>query len=143
MIDQDSRPVVGVGVLIIKEGKALLGRRKNILGDGEFSCPGGHLEYGESLEAAARREMMEECSLEVGELKFLYVFNKIAYPPKHIVFIVFQADWISGEPQNLEPEKCHGWDWYPVDDLPQPLVYSMRFLKEALETGRACFDEQK
>ena len=48
MIDQESRPVVGVGVLIMKDGKVLLGRRKNILGDGEFSCPGGHLEYMES-----------------------------------------------------------------------------------------------
>ncbi len=134
------RPVVGVGVMIMKDGKTLLGRRRNILGDGEYACPGGHLEFGESLEVAARREVMEECGIEVGTLRFAYVLNVTAYPPKHFVFFVYQADWISGEPQNIEPEKCYGWDWYALNELPQPLVYSMRFAREALETGRICFD---
>jgi 8-oxo-dGTP diphosphatase len=37
------------------------------------------------------------------------------------VLIGFCADWRSGEPQVLEPEKCEGWGWYALDQLPEPL----------------------
>ncbi|MCA9327773.1 NUDIX domain-containing protein, partial [Candidatus Saccharibacteria bacterium] len=46
----DSRPQVGIGVFIIKDGQILLGRRKGSHGKGEYALPGGHLENGESFE---------------------------------------------------------------------------------------------
>ncbi len=48
-------PKIGVGVLIIRDGKLLLGRRKGSHGAATWSAPGGHLEYGETPEACARR----------------------------------------------------------------------------------------
>ncbi len=53
------RPKVGVGVIVVKEGKVLLLQRKNSHGSGTWCFPGGHLEYGESLEECAKREVLE------------------------------------------------------------------------------------
>lgn len=61
------QPVVGVGAVIICDGKILLERRKNEPGKGRWSIPGGLVELGESIEEAAIREVLEETSLEVEE----------------------------------------------------------------------------
>lgn len=61
---------VGVGVMIFdKDGMILLGKRKGSHGAGEYSFPGGHLEYGESFEECAKREVMEECGIEIKNLE--------------------------------------------------------------------------
>ena len=51
------RPKVGVGVMIFKNGKVLLGKRKGSHGEGEFALPGGHLEYMEGFANCASREV--------------------------------------------------------------------------------------
>ena len=58
-------PQVGVGVLILRDGKVLLGRRKGSHGAGCWSAPGGHLEFGETLEDCAAREVLEETGLKI------------------------------------------------------------------------------
>jgi hypothetical protein len=50
------------------------------------------------------------------------------------------ADWKSGELQNLEPDKCEGWDWYDLNNLPSPLYGTMPQYLEALQTGKNYFD---
>jgi 8-oxo-dGTP diphosphatase len=47
-MDEIKRPKVGVGVIIKKDGKVLMGKRKNAHGDGTWSFTGGHLEFGEA-----------------------------------------------------------------------------------------------
>lgn len=118
----ESRPLlVGIGVMIFKEGKVLLGKRKGAHGAGEYAFPGGHLEHGESFSACALREVAEECGVEIAALRFQLLANVLEFLPKHYVLIGFCADWRSGEPQVLEPEKCEGWGWYALDQLPEPL----------------------
>jgi len=112
---------VGVGVMLLKEGKVLLGKRKGSHGAGEYAFPGGHLEYMESFEQCAMREVREECGLEIYDLKFLYVANLTKYAPKHYVHIGFVANWQQGEPQVLEPDKTESWGWYELDELPLPI----------------------
>lgn len=61
----NERPKVGIGVIVRKEGKVLLGKRKNSHGAGSWAFPGGHLEYGESWEECARREVKEETGIAI------------------------------------------------------------------------------
>ena len=56
---EEKRPKVGVGVFVFKDGKTLLGKRKNAHGDGTWNPPGGHLEFNESIEQCAQREVLE------------------------------------------------------------------------------------
>ncbi len=58
------KPRVGVGILVIKEGKILLGQRKGAHGSGCYSPPGGHLEFKETVEQCAIRELIEETGLK-------------------------------------------------------------------------------
>ena len=56
MNEKDKKPKVGVGVMILKDGEILLGKRKGSHGEGEYAFPGGHLEYMESFSDCAKRE---------------------------------------------------------------------------------------
>ena len=98
---------MGLGILIFKDGKVLLGKRKhtNGLGDGEYAGTGGHLEYMESIEECAKRETLEEAGIEIENVRFLCAINLKDYPPKHYLDIGLVADWKSGEPKVMEPEK--------------------------------------
>ena len=139
-MSEELRPRVGVGVMVLKDGHLLLGRRKGSHGAGEYAYPGGHLEHLESFEQCAKREVREETGLEIGPLRFLRVLNTRAYAPKHYVDMAFAADWVSGEPQVLEPEKIDGWAWYPLDALPSPLFGTIPTALEALNSRRTFWD---
>jgi len=135
------RPKVGVVVLVFKDGKVLLGRR---LGDGpglgKFGSPGGHVEQLETLTECAIREVSEETGIEIDGMRFVSVVNVRSYAPAHFVMIVIRADWKSGEPQTLEPDRCEGWKWYALDELPSPLTSATRRGIEALTTGQTMFE---
>ena len=132
-MEEAQRPKVGIGVMIIKDGKILLGKRKGAHGAGEYAFAGGHLEYMESFAQCAQREVKEECGIEIENIRFQLVANAKGYAPKHYVHIGLIADWKSGEPQVLEPEKCEGWDWYDPEALPSPMfelsALAVRFYK--------------
>ncbi|KAG7032485.1 Nudix hydrolase 1, partial [Cucurbita argyrosperma subsp. argyrosperma] len=126
-------PRVGVVVYILKGKSVLLGRRLSSSGDSShatFALPGGHLEFGESFEDCGVREVKEETGLDIEKTEFLTVTNNpfVNDPkPSHYVVIFMRAvlsDPLQ-QPQNLEPSKCGGWDWYDWDDLPSPLFWPL------------------
>jgi len=135
---QQERPNIGIGVIIIKDGKILLGKRKSSSGVGEYA---GHLELNESIEVCARREVMEEAGINISNVRFLCIQNANNYSNKHYVTIGMISDWESGEPKNLEPEKCEGWDWYSFDSLPKPLYATVPAYIEACKTGKNYFEK--
>lgn len=137
------KPLVGVGVLVMKDGKLLLGKRKNAHGAGEYASPGGHLEHLESFEACARREVKEETGLELGEVRFLRLLNTTRYAPRHYVDVSLVAEWKRGEPRVLEPDKVERWDWYALDALPSPLFGMLETSVEALRTGQHFWDVER
>ena len=136
----EQRPKVGLGVMIIKSGKVLLGKRRSSHGAGEWAWPGGHLEYMESYEGCVRREVREETGMEVKSVRFLRLYNLKEYAPKHYVDLGFTAEWTSGEPRVLEPEKCERWEWFDMDKLPKPLFATVPSFIEAYKTGCNFFD---
>jgi 8-oxo-dGTP diphosphatase len=140
MAEANLHPRVGIGVLVMKDGKLLLGRRKGSHGEGEYASPGGHLEHLESFADAAKREVLEETGLEIGPVRFLRVLNTTQYAPRHYVDIAFAADWVSGVPEVREPDKVERWDWYDLDDLPSPLFGTLPTAIEALRTGQRMWD---
>jgi 8-oxo-dGTP diphosphatase len=71
------RPVVGVGGVVIENGRALLIRRGSEPLRGQWSIPGGTLELGETLEQGVARELLEETGLEVRVLELIEVFDRI------------------------------------------------------------------
>lgn len=135
----DNVPKVGVGVLIFKQGKVLLGKRKGSHGADEYGGPGGHLEYGETLEQTAIRETKEECGITIKNLRMLCVSDLLKYSPKHYVDIGFYAEWKSGEPEVLEPEKLESWEWYDLDALPKNLFGCFTAYVESHKTGKKYF----
>jgi len=72
-----SHPIVGVGAVIVHEGKVLIARRANPPLQGEWSIPGGKLELGEKLRDGIAREVMEETGLQVEVGPVLDVFDSI------------------------------------------------------------------
>lgn len=131
---------VGIGVMILKDGKVLLGKRKGKHGAGEYAWPGGHLEYMESFEGCAKREVKEETGMEIENIRFVRLLNLKAYAPKHYVDIGIVADWKSGEPIVFEPEKSESWNWYDLNDLPSGLFAACASTVEAYKTGKNFFD---
>jgi 8-oxo-dGTP diphosphatase len=72
-----SRPIVGVGAVIVEDGRVLLVRRANPPLQGEWSLPGGAVETGETLSAALQREVLEETGLVVDVGPVVEVLDRI------------------------------------------------------------------
>src|ERR1700724_2239976 len=103
------RPMVGVGGVIIDDGRALLIRRGTEPLLGEWSIPGGTLELGETLEEGVARELLEETGLEVRVLELIEVFDRIYLestagaaegkkgPRFHYVIVDYLCERLAGE----------------------------------------------
>ena len=112
-----------VHVLCEREGEVLLMRRAGTgFFDGLYSLPGGHVEAGEAVCAAAVRELREETGLSIAmaELAWLGVVHRRS-DTNRIDFFVRAESW-AGEPRICEPEKCDRLEWHALDKLPAPMV---------------------
>lgn len=115
----ESRPKVGLASVVVRDRKFLLGKRKGSHGAGTYGFPGGHLETGESWEACAARELMEETGMTASGFRFFGVTNDIFNPENHYVTLFMLALDPVGEPKVLEPDKCEGWVWKSWDEMQQ------------------------
>jgi ADP-ribose pyrophosphatase YjhB (NUDIX family) len=98
-----TRPFVGIGIVVIKGDQVLLCRRGKPPGVGTWTLPGGAQDVGETCEAAARRELMEETGLTVGDLHFCAHVDTIRRDDQgrvrfHYTILDFAARWTGGEP---------------------------------------------
>lgn len=124
---------VGVGVLVWKDGLFLTGHRRGSHGADTWSMPGGHLEFGETWEECATREVQEETGIAVRNVRFLAVTNDLFKDEnKHYITIWMQCDWQSGEPTIMEPDKFIQMEWRSPDDLPSPLFLPWKQLIKTL-----------
>jgi len=128
-----NRPAVGVAVIVKKNGKVLLGKRLNSHGSGTWAFPGGHLEFNESIEDCAKREVCEETGLSIKNVQYATFTNDIFEAEnKHYVTLFVIAEYNSGKLQLKEPERCEKWDWFSWGEFPDPLFLS---LKNLLDQG--------
>jgi 8-oxo-dGTP diphosphatase len=121
---------IGVGVIILKDGKILLGKRSVnpekassfLNAEGTWTLPGGKMNFGESFEDVARREVEEETGMEVKNLKMVSVTNDVD-ENAHFVTIGFLCKDFSGEPKTMEPEEITEWKWFQLENLPSQIFF--------------------
>ncbi|KAL8257241.1 hypothetical protein R6Q59_029282 [Mikania micrantha] len=129
------QPEVGVAVFIINnDNKILIGRRRSLyVAANTYGLPAGHLELGESYEECAAREVKEETGLDIKNIELLSP-NNIYYDAMHLNVTYMRAHLSDPNqtPQNIEPDKCEGWEWYDLNNLPEPMFEPLR---EMLQGG--------
>jgi 8-oxo-dGTP diphosphatase len=112
---------IGVPVIILDKTKILLGVRKNCYGAGAYGLPGGRLESNEPLEACAKRELLEEAGITAKSLKALGVVRDFQTDHNFIHF-AFVCEDFDGEVKLMEPQKCEGWEWFTLNNLPENIL---------------------
>lgn len=136
-MEEQKKVGVGIGVMMLRNGKLLLGKRHDdpakaaslLKGAGTWTMPGGKLHFGETFEQAARREVMEETGMTLGALKVICV-NEDMVEGVHFITIGLSAEDFAGEPQVMEPDEITEWRWFDLNDLPSPLYFpSAKVLK--------------
>ena len=128
---------VGVAVLLEKDGKILLLKRKGAHGSGSWCLPGGSMDVGESFRKTAEREAKEETGLDVRYERVISVSNDI--------FIMYGTHWITvgikaefdkkQQPKNMEPEKCSEIGWFSMDKLPNPMFHASQMVINNYKKG--------
>jgi 8-oxo-dGTP diphosphatase len=120
----------GVGVMIIKDNKILLGRRhydsskadSELGGEDTWTMPGGKIEYQESFEEAAIREVFEETGLVIKNPEVICI-NNDKNDLAHFITIGLKALDFEGQLQIKEPDEIVDWQWFDLDDLPDKLFF--------------------
>ena len=97
------QPIVAVGAVVIHQNRVLLVRRGQQPGKGDWAIPGGRVELGERMHAAAVREVFEETGVSIQPGELIYYFETIQPDQDgkirfHYVIFDFMATYLSGEP---------------------------------------------
>lgn len=123
--------LIGVGVLLFKNGKLLLGKRIGSHGTGSWGLPGGHLEPGESVTDCAIRETEEETTLKITRIKQVDFTNDV-FEAEHKQYVTLFVEAVSfvGSVTVNEPEKCEEWRWFSQTEIPDNLFKPLHSLFE-------------
>jgi 8-oxo-dGTP diphosphatase len=115
-------PKIGVGVIIKNKNRILLLKRINAHGANTWCPPGGHLEWNESPEDCAKREVKEETGCQIKNTRFLAITNdKFKKDKKHYITINMEADYKWGKIKVRERDKATDIQWFPYTKLPDNL----------------------
>jgi 8-oxo-dGTP diphosphatase len=136
---------IGFGVMLLRDGKVLLGQRhedpakadSELQGEGTWTLPGGKLEFKESFEDGTTREVMEETGITINPkaLKLISVTNDIK-GNAHFVTIGFLCEDFQGEAQVKEPDEITQWQWFNLDNLPNPMFFPSEKLINNYKAGK-------
>jgi len=115
-------PVVGVGVAVFRGDRVLLVQRGTEPHRGHWSIPGGRVERGESLAAAAMRELAEECGISVTVGEPALILNRVVRDDRgqvryHFVIIDFIAEYAEGKPEPVPGSDAQAVRWVAPSEL--------------------------
>ena len=132
---------VGFGIMLLKDDRVLLGKKyedpdkadSELRGERTWTMPGGKLNYGESFEQGAIREVKEKTGIDLKKVKVICV-NNDKNEHAHFVTIGLFSDDFLGEPQVLESDEITEWKWFDLNNLPENVYFpSAKLLKNYLE----------
>lgn len=128
----------GVGAILVRDGRVLVGLRRGGPATGTWSFAGGKVEPGETAIETAERELFEETGLR-GANPRLVAFQTIGEVEPGVEFETrfVVLDWVAGEPAEPEPHKCGDWQWRDWNNLPEPLFAPVAAL---IESGFASWE---
>lgn len=114
-----------------------LRRGTGYMDDHWAAAAAGHVERGETAETAAHREALEEIGVTGLDLAFATAMQRTArdLPIDERIDFFFTARTWTGEPRIVEPAKCAGLRWFPLDALPDPVVPHERIVLDGLRRG--------
>ena len=120
---------VGVGVIVTRKQTVLLQKRIGSHGEGTWSCPGGHIDFGETIEECAIRETREEVGVEITDIQYIGITNDVFQKEeKHYITVWVQGECRDGEPTIHAPEEVADVGWFSWDRLPAPLFLPLQNL---------------
>lgn len=124
----EQKPQVGTAILITKDDKVLLMKRKGSHSPGTWSTPGGHLDFGETLEGCAAREAKEEVGVDVVDIRFRAVTNDIFEETgKHYITVWLEGK-ADGKPFIASKGEVEEIGWFAWNALPEPLFLPLENL---------------
>lgn len=126
MVIMKSQPRVGVGVFIKnKEGKYAFLQRQGAHGAGTWALAGGALEFKETFEGCAQREVMEEMGIEIDDIQFLTATNNnFSENDSHWITILLLAQHKEGELKIMEKDKCTDMGWFTLEEIQEKELFS-------------------
>ena len=122
------KPQVGTAIIITKDDKVLLMKRKGSHSPDTWSTPGGHLDFGETLEGCAAREAKEEVGVDVVDVRFRAVTNDVFEETGRHYVTVWMEGKASGDPVIAAEREVEEIGWFDWDALPQPLFLPLENL---------------
>lgn len=135
----EQRPIPGVGVAVIKDGALLMVKRGRGPNAGMWAIPGGKVDYGESMPAAAIRELREETGIVAEIERVIWVGDAIGPgdpPDWHYTLVDYLARMTGGRLEAADDAELVAW--VPLDQvLDLPVTPTMHDLVEALRRARA------
>ncbi len=130
MTQEKKKVGAGIGVILIRRGKILLGKRHSdpdkadsaFRSAGEWCLPGGKLDFGETFEEGAIREVKEETGITIINPKVTSVHN-FKNIHAHFMTVGLLATQWKGEAKVMEPDEITEWQWFDLKKLPFPRYF--------------------
>jgi 8-oxo-dGTP diphosphatase len=136
-MEEKKKVGVGFGVMVLRHGKILLGKRHEdpkkasslLNGAGTWTMPGGKLNFGETFEDGAKREVLEETGIRLNKVGVICV-NQDIIETAHFITIGLFSESFEGDARVMEPDEITEWKWFDLNNLPTPLYFpSAKVLK--------------
>ncbi len=129
-MEEKKRVGAGLGVILIKEDKILLGMRhpdpdkadSAFRSAGEWCLPGGKIDFGETLEECAIREVSEETGIIIKNPEVISIHNCKNEHAHFLTAGLIAKEW-TGEAKVMEPDEIIEWKWFNINDLPYPRYF--------------------
>ncbi|WP_243788903.1 NUDIX domain-containing protein [Saccharopolyspora gloriosae] len=131
------RHLVDAHIMLLRENRILLSKRRGDAFDGKWHLPAGKVDAGEDVISAAVREACEEVGVRIdpADLTHVHTVHIIGSGQEPRFGFFFRSSRWSGQPENREPAKSHGLDWFALDALPEPMIGYAALGIRALSSG--------